>query len=133
MSAYADDKQLYFSHREALTLQHTLNSEVTIVSNWISDNGLILNAKKCESLLFTRPKAQRNPTNEEDISFSVNGTVIKPNINCKLLGVHIDDSLNFCKHHCVTSLPKKTSKQIAIISRFKKLLSTKTIFFVVHA
>ena len=54
LSAYADDKQLYFSHREALTLQHSLNSELAIVSKWISDNGLILNAKKCESLLFRR-------------------------------------------------------------------------------
>ena len=94
------------------------------MSNWISDNGLILNAKKCESLLFRRPKAQRNQMNEEDISFSVNGTVIKPNISWKLLGVHIDDNLNFSKH--VILLRKKTSKQIAIISRFKKLLSTKT-------
>ena len=52
-------------------------------------------------------------------------TVIKrPNISCKLLGVHIDDNLNFSKH--VTSLCKKTSKQIAIIRRFKKLLSTRT-------
>ena len=38
LSAYADDKQLYFSHREALTLQHTLNSELAFLSNWISDN-----------------------------------------------------------------------------------------------
>ena len=52
LSAYADDKQLYFSHREARTLQHTLNSELAIVSALISDNGLILNAKKCESLYY---------------------------------------------------------------------------------
>ena len=89
LSAYADDKQLYFSHREALTLQHTLNSELAIVSNWICDNGLILNTKKCESLLFRRPKTQRNQLNKEGISFSVNGTVIRPTISCKLLDVHI--------------------------------------------
>jgi len=33
LSAYADNKQLYFSHREALTLQHTLNSDLAIVLN----------------------------------------------------------------------------------------------------
>ena len=92
--AYAVDKQLYSSHRDARTLQRTLNSELAIVSSWISDNGLILNAKKCESLLFRRPEAQRQQKNEEDISFSVNGTVIKPNISCKLLGVHTDENLN---------------------------------------
>jgi len=62
--------------------------------------------------------------NEEDISSSVNATVIKVHMSCKLLGVHIDDNLNLSKHF--TSLCKKTSKQIAIISMFKKLLSTKT-------
>ena len=62
LSAYAD-KQLYFSHKEALTLQHTLNSELAIVSSWICDNGLILITKNCESLLFRRPKAQCNQTN----------------------------------------------------------------------
>ena len=45
-------------------------------------------------------------------------------IKTPLFGVHIGDNLNFSKH--VTTLCKKTSKQIAIISRFKKLLSTKT-------
>ena len=127
LSAYADEKQLYFSHKEALTLQHTLNSELAIVSSWISDNGRILNAKNCESLLFRRPKAQCNQMNEEDISFSVNGTVIKAHMSCKLLGVHIDDNLNLSKH--VASLCKETSKQVAIISRFKKLLSTTTKYF----
>ena len=39
-------------------------------------------------------------------------------------GVHIDENLNFGKH--VTSLCMKTSKLIAIVSRFKKLLITKT-------
>lgn len=109
-SAYADDKKLYFSHREALTLQHTLNSELAIVLSWISDNVLILKSKKWESLLFRRLKAQCNQTNEEDISFSVNGTVIKPNISYKLLGVHIDDNLNFSKH--VTSSQEKQENNL---------------------
>ena len=88
--------------REEQEFYHDILWSLAIVSNWISDDGLILNAKKCECLLFRRPKAQRNQTNEEDISFSINGTVIKPNISRKLLGVHIDDNLNFSKH--VTSL-----------------------------
>ena len=40
-----------------LTVQDTLNSELAIILNWISNNGLLLNAKKCESMLFTRSKA----------------------------------------------------------------------------
>ena len=66
--------------------------------------------------------AQLHQKNEEDISLSMNGTVLKPNISCKLLGVHTDENMNFSEH--VTSLCKKTSKQIAIVTRFKKLSST---------
>ena len=117
LSTYADDKQLYFSPGDVQTLQRTPNSKLAVVSSWISDNSLILNTKKCKSFLFRRSKTQCHQKNEENISLSINATVTK------LLGVHIEN-LNFSKH--VTSLCKKTSKQIAIINRFKKLLSTKT-------
>ena len=53
LSAYADSKQLYVIRRDVQTLQHTLTSELAIVSNWINDNGLILNAKKCKSLFLS--------------------------------------------------------------------------------
>ena len=99
-----------------LTVQDTLNSELAIILNWISNNGLLLNAKKCESMLFTRSKAQHHQTVEEDISVSAEGTTIKRAISCKLLGVQIDQRLKFSNH---VSSCKKTSKQIAIINRFK--------------
>lgn len=54
----------------------------------------------------------------------IDGTSIQPSTTCKLLGVLIDDRLNFNNH--VASLCKKISKQIAIICRFRKLLSFQT-------
>lgn len=56
LSAYADDKQLYCSNANARIVQRILNSELAGVSSWIKDNGLLLNAKKCESLVFTKIK-----------------------------------------------------------------------------
>ena len=35
ISAYADDKQLYFSNANARIVQITLNSELAVVSRWI--------------------------------------------------------------------------------------------------
>ena len=52
ISAYVDDKQLHFSNTNARIVQRTLNSELAVVSSWITDNGLLLNAKKCESLNY---------------------------------------------------------------------------------
>jgi len=127
ISAYADDKQLYFSNANTRTVQKTLNSELAVVSSWIN-NGLLLNPEKCKSLIFRRTSFKHNQTEEEKIHFSVDGTLIQPSTTCKLLGVHtgvhIDEQLNFNNH--VTSICKKISKQIAVISRFRKLLSIQT-------
>ena len=49
ISAYADDKQLYFSNASAKIVQKTLNSELAVVSSWTTDNGLLLNPEKFES------------------------------------------------------------------------------------
>ena len=48
---YADDKQLYFSNVNTRIVQKTLNSELAVVLSWITDNGLLLNPEKCESLI----------------------------------------------------------------------------------
>ena len=124
ISAYADDKQFYFSNANARIVEKTLNSELAVVSSWITDNGLLLNPEKCKSLIFRRTNSKHNQTEEEKINFSVEGTLIEPSTTCKLLGVHIDERLNFNNH--VASICKKISKQIAVISRFRKLLSIQT-------
>ena len=123
---YADDKQLYFSNANARIVQKTLNSELAVVSSWITDNGLLLNPEKCESLIFRRTNSKYNQTEEEKINFSVDGTLIEPSTTCKLLEVHIDERLNFNNHVHVASICKKISKQIAVIGRFRKFLSIQT-------
>jgi len=124
ISAYADDKQLYFSNANARILQKTLNSELAVVLSWITNNGLLLNSEKCKSLIFRRTNSKHNQTQEEKINFSVDGTLIEPYTTCKLLGVHVDERLNFNNH--VASICKKISKQVAVISRFRKLISIQT-------
>ena len=120
ISAYPDDKQIYFSNTNARIAQKTLN----VVSSQITDNGLLLNPEKCESLIFRRTNSKYNQTEDEKINFSVDGTLIEPSTSCKLLGVHIDERLNFNNH--VASICKKISKQIAVISRFRKLSTIQT-------
>ena len=76
--AYADDKQLYFNNANARIVQKTLNSELAVVSSWITHNGLLLNPKKCESLIFRRINSKSNQTEGDKINFSVDGTLIEP-------------------------------------------------------
>ena len=69
ISAYADDKQLYFSNASANIVQKSLNSELVVVSSWITDKGLLLNPEKCESLIFRRKIFKHNQTEGEKNQF----------------------------------------------------------------
>jgi len=82
ISAYADDKQLYFSNANAEIVQKTLNSELAVVSSW-TDHGQWPSGKSGEmyivkSLIFRRTNSIHNQTEEEKINFSVDGTLIEP-------------------------------------------------------
>ena len=59
LSVYADDKRIFsICHKDGRNVQNTRNLELTTVSNWMDDNAVSIfsNAKKYESLLFTRTK-----------------------------------------------------------------------------
>ena len=43
---YADDTVIYFSDKDVLNIESTLNDEVNRVAKWMSDNHLTLNLKK---------------------------------------------------------------------------------------
>ena len=64
------------------------------------------------------PLSSKTSIRQEDMRFSVNRTAVKPATTYNLLGVHIDEYLNFGEH-VVSSVYKK-------MNRFRKLLSTKT-------
>ena len=49
---YADDTVLFFSARCPKVIETTLNSQLSIVNDWLQDNFLFLNVKKTEVVLF---------------------------------------------------------------------------------
>ena len=124
LSAYTDHKQLFCCNANARIVQRILNSELAVASSRFKDNGLLLNAKKCESLVFRKSNLQRNKAKEDKISFMIDGTPVEPSTTCKLLGVLMDERLNVNNH--VALLCQKISKQIAIICPLRKLLSFQT-------
>ena len=114
-------EQLYFSNANARIVQKTLNSELAVVSSWITHNGLLLNPKKCESLIFRRINSKSNQTEEDKINFSVDGTLID---HLQITGGAHRRTAEL-QQPC-TSICKKISKQIAVVSRLRKLLSIQT-------
>ena len=60
-------------------------------------------------------------TKNENISFNLNGNIIKCEDEVKLLGVTIDFELNFNTH--IANICKKASRQLNILKRIGKYLT----------
>lgn len=57
---------------------------------------------------------------DKQLELNVNGTAIKSYNSIKLLGVNIDDNLNFSDH--TSDICKKSSRRVGVINRLRKLI-----------
>ena len=88
---YADDNQNYFSDQEPDVVESMINDELSITSRWFDGNKLVLNPKKCKCIILLK-------SNDSYLSFSINNVSIPCVDHLDLLGLTIDNSLNFSKH-----------------------------------
>ena len=83
-------------------------------SRWFDDNKLVLNPEKCKCIVL--------PKNYPcDLSFSISDVQVPIVDHLELLGVTIDNLLNFSKH--IGKITKKVGNQLDVLSRLKNTLS----------
>ena len=118
LKLYADDAVLYTSQNsiEKTKKLQIQNNEAII--KWCNKNKLTLNAKKTEAMWLT------GNLKLETENFDVN--IYDENIayvnHFKYLGLYIDPKLNYDKH--LTVLESKITKQIHLLSRCRRYLTT---------
>ena len=117
LSNYADDNQIYFCDRDPQVVKTVINDELALACKWFDDNKLVLNPTKCKALVLSN----KHPLN---LNFTINDVQIPCVDHLELLGVVIDNSLHFDKH--ITKITKKVGKQLDVLCRFKKMLSSST-------
>ena len=83
-----------------------------ILAHWFRDNYFQLNADKCHLLISKHCK---------EIFINIDEEVIECSSSVKLLGVTIDNKLNFDEH--VTKLCKKASQKIHALARISNYMS----------
>ena len=91
---FADDNAIVLSDTDIKRLEHTLNTELIHVSNWLIANKLSLNVGKSNVLLFRRSNKQPPPP----INITINGLPVDEKEHAKYLGIIIDNKLTFKKH-----------------------------------
>ena len=104
---YADDNTLFFSGTNITLVKSQLRVEFNALTKWFYDNYMVLNPGKCHYMSFG------NISNDDDII--LNEKCIKRSTEQVLLGITIDDKLNFKSH--IGSLCRKTGAKLNALAR----------------
>ena len=110
---FADDSNLFYSHKNLHSLEEKLNHELININEWLRANKLSLNVEKSNFVIF-HPHQKKVP-------FSVNLKICNKYLEekkCfKYLGIFIDSNLKWKFH--IHKLTKKISRNIGILSKLR--------------
>ena len=109
---FADDTNLFLSHKNIDTLFAIMNVELENVSTWFKSNKLSLNVNKNKWSLF-HPLSKRQFLPQTLPNLLIEDIHIKREHVTKFLGVFIDENLSWKQH--IDILSSKISKSIGIL------------------
>ncbi len=115
---FADDSNLFCSHRSLQSLETVLNNQLCNINEWLCANKLSLNIDESNFVLFHPP--QKRPT--FSINLKIHDKVIMEKKIIKYLGVLIDSYLSWKDH--IHKLSKKISRGIGVILELCNFVST---------
>ena len=113
---FADDTNIFCSNENVEVLQYTLNRELAKLFVWFSINKLSLNLGKTNYMLF------RSRPPDLELHLKINNADIPKVTATKLLGIIIDDRLNWKPH--IQSVKSKLSCILSIMYKASKLITT---------
>ena len=93
---YADDTSLCFQSKDLSRVNEALNEDLSRLDAWLISNKLSLNVAKTKSMLVST-KAKRKTLNKsnQNLQVNINGTELEVVSKIKLLGVLLDNSLDW--------------------------------------
>ena len=112
---FTDDNTLTTFAQNVGILISVLESESNILIIWFETNTMIVNPGKFQSIIIDKKK--QDHTKE---TFEIGDKVIEVSPSVKLLGVQIDDKLNF--NLLITNIYRYTENQLNALTRLKLFL-----------
>ena len=126
---FANNTNLFYSHRDIKTLFFTINEELEKLGDWFTANRLSLNIKKTKYTFLHKNSVKDNiPLKLPDLHISNKSIERKSSI--KFLGVMLDEHIAWNDH--IHAIKKKLAKNIGLLYRARQFLdkeSPKTIYF----
>ena len=112
LSSYADDNTFYTFGDNLKRNKDNLRSSFDTVHQWFYENYVVLNAGKCHFMCLGN--------NTENETFLFHNILIENSKEQKILGVIIDNKLDFKSH--ISELCKKASQKVAALSTLSSYL-----------
>ena len=117
---FADDTNLFYSHKDIKTLFKTVNEELKNIHEWFKANKLSLNVTKTKCSFFHTAKKQ------DDIPLKlpklvINETEIKRDSTIKFLGVLLDENISWKPH--INLIKDKISRNIGVMYKARAYLN----------
>ena len=129
---YADDNTPFTADADPELLQNKLQHEATTVSSWFKKNDMVVSSEKTKLMIVTTPanRASKLTPNNLSLSVSVCGEIKQETKSEKLLGITMNDHLNW-KNHLYgdeenLGLVKELSQRIGMLKQIRKYVSTAT-------
>ena len=110
---FADDTTIFACDKELSNVKQILEQNSDKAIQWFKENYMKLNTDKCKVIICGKKN--------ETVSIKVGNSEISEEDSVKLLGIKIDNKLNFDKH--ISKIIKKANSKITVIQRSFKFLS----------
>ena len=110
---YADDNHLCNDNDSVCVLQRHLETDSAKAVEWFNKNQTTTNADKFQSILLSR-------RNVDDFDIDICVHTISRDKSLKMLGVTLDDRLNFNEH--IRNICQTASRQVNALNRISKFL-----------
>ena len=117
---YADDTSILCHGKNADKVEHNMSLCLQSALSWFERNHLIVNTSKSVLIPISTPHRIKNEC--ENVSINLNDYHITPSSSTKLLGIFIDNTLDFKEH--IEYIVKKICPKIGILHRLRNVLPT---------
>ena len=117
---FADDTTIYMSHRNLNYINHCIEHDLEIISNWFKANLLTLNPNKTVAMQFLHRKSTG-----KIISIKIDNTQLPFVKETKFLGIWLDEKLSWNSH--TIKLINKLKRNIHLLSNHRNFLDKYTL------
>ena len=117
LAIFADDNKIYTTKKNVEELIKLLEKESKSAIDWFEINNMIVNSNKFQAMILSSDKKEK----KHDLK--INDSIISPEKSVTLLGIEIDNKLNFLKK--VANICRKANNELNAIGRIQNFLGKK--------